>query len=177
MIFFCFITSLTIYVHLITISHLTQFPSVVWLSLYLFIYWFFFSAYLFRELTSGGYEPPLHLWFMWFSGGCSHHCIVKCLFYQASWGPDMPSCGPLAVAPTGRMLARYSWNGSAVWYDSTVLAPQEEAAQIPTPVRELDEYHHPAPNIQHTSCSIHLSVCPSIHPFVQLLEMEPALYL
>lgn len=111
----------------------------------------FFSAYLFRELTSGVYEPPLHLWFMWLSGGCSHHYIVKCLFYQTSWEPDMPSCGPLAVAPTGRMLARYSGNSSAVWYDSTVLAPQEEAAQIPTPVRELDEYHHPAPNIQHTS--------------------------
>lgn len=40
--FFHFITSLTIYVHLITISHLRQFPSVVYISLYLFIFRFFF---------------------------------------------------------------------------------------------------------------------------------------
>ena len=41
-IFFHFITSLTTYVHLITISHLRQFRSVVYISLYLFIFRFFF---------------------------------------------------------------------------------------------------------------------------------------
>ena len=55
--FFHFITSLTIYVHLITISHLRQFPSVVYISLYLFIFRFFFPSYytqaLSRALTSG----------------------------------------------------------------------------------------------------------------------------
>lgn len=64
--FFHFITSLTIYVHLITISHLRQFPSVVYISLYLFIFRvFFFSSYytqaLFRELMSGVHisHPPV----------------------------------------------------------------------------------------------------------------------
>lgn len=62
--FFHFITSLTIYVHLITISHLRQFPSVVYISLYLFISDFFSSYYtqaLFRELTSGVHisHPPV----------------------------------------------------------------------------------------------------------------------
>lgn len=87
--FFCFITSLTIYVHLITISHLRQFPSVVWISLYLFIYWFFFSGYLFRVLTSGVYVPHLHLLFMWISGWLftSLHCKMLILsnFLKASY--------------------------------------------------------------------------------------------
>lgn len=39
--FFHFITSLAIYVHLITISHLRQFPPVADMSLYLFISDFF----------------------------------------------------------------------------------------------------------------------------------------
>lgn len=64
--FFHFITSLAIYVHLITISHLRQFPSVVYFSLYLFIS-DLFSSYrtqaLFRELTSGARisHPPVIL--------------------------------------------------------------------------------------------------------------------
>lgn len=67
--FFHFITSLAIYVHLITISHLRQFPPVVWMSLYLFISDFFSSYYtqaLVRELTSGVYtsrsRSPATLW-------------------------------------------------------------------------------------------------------------------
>ena len=70
--FFHFITSLAIYVRLITISHLRQFPSAVCFSLYLFIS-DLFSSYctqaLFRELTTVRMSH-IHLLFCEFWGGC-----------------------------------------------------------------------------------------------------------
>lgn len=60
--FFHLITSLTIYVHLITISHLRQFPSVVCISLYLFIFWFFFRV-IYSENSLQVYTSHIHLLF------------------------------------------------------------------------------------------------------------------
>ena len=71
--FFHFITSLTIYVHLITISHLRQFPSVVYISLYLFIFRFFFSILLHPSIIQS-----THIRCVVFSSTCSfvHFWVV-----------------------------------------------------------------------------------------------------
>lgn len=92
--FFHFITSLTIYVHLITISHLRQFPSVVYISLYLFIFRFFFSSYytqaLSRELSSDVQpsHPPFLSWISgWLFPLWSCNIFITANSFQAS-----PAC-------------------------------------------------------------------------------------
>lgn len=103
-IFFHFITSLTIYVHLITISHLRQFPSVVYISLYLFIFRFFSSYYtqaLSRELTSGVQlsHPPAPSWISgWFFP--PQYCNI--LWYQTHARPALPTCGPPVTPLQGK---------------------------------------------------------------------------
>lgn len=96
--FFHFITSLAIYVHLITISHLRQFPPVVWMSLYLFISDFFSSYYtqaLVRELTSGVYtsssRPPVILWIWRGRRGVPPHYSKKRYYTQLMEGPLRPA--------------------------------------------------------------------------------------
>lgn len=70
--FFHFITSLTIYVHLITISHLRQFPSVVYISLYLFISDFFhlITPKHYSENSPQVCIAHIHLLFQEFGSGC-----------------------------------------------------------------------------------------------------------
>jgi hypothetical protein len=96
--FFCFITSLTIYVHLITISHLRQFPSVVWISLYLFIFWVFFFHVIYSEDSLQVYmyhfspspDSPLRLFSlcMWV------HCCSPQTYQKGAPDPITDGCEP-----------------------------------------------------------------------------------
>ena len=95
--FFHFITSLTIYVHLITISHLRQFPSVVYISLYLFIFRFFFHLITPKHYPEHSHQVCsflIHLFFRAFLGGCSPNGTATFLWHQTHGRPALPTCGP-----------------------------------------------------------------------------------
>lgn len=91
--FFHFITSLAIYVHLITISHLRQFPPVADMSLYLFISDFFhlITPKHSSENSLQVSVAHVHLLFCGFEGGRSPILRQKCYYTQLIEGPLRPT--------------------------------------------------------------------------------------
>lgn len=103
--FFHFITSLTIYVHLITISRLRQFPPVVYISLYLFIFRFFFHLITPKHYPEHSHQICsflIHLFFHEFLGGCSPSGTATFLRHQTHGRPALPTCGPPMAPPQRR---------------------------------------------------------------------------
>lgn len=110
--FFRFITSLTIYVHLITISHLRQFPSVVYISLYLFISVFFFHLITPKHYSENSLQVCLshiHLLFCEFWDGCFLHSIAKFLLYQTHLKPTLSTSEPPILLCRERKNTGFPW--------------------------------------------------------------------
>lgn len=114
--FFHFITSLAIYVHLITISHLRQFPPVADMSLYLFISDFFhlITPKHSSENSLQVCVAHVHLLFCGFWGGGFPHTTAKMLLYTTHRRPAPSNHGlPGSSAGKGRTRSPGFGQGSA----------------------------------------------------------------